>query len=132
MCIRDRYVALGILETFSAVLAASKLSDSPALAYQRHHMLNLAGSTFMGLRDLSLVDASLVRDIGSYVGDSDGQGSFESTSHLQLVLSPQQDDERLRKLRPPQMHREKREDNNNQQAKSALEEITPHRIPTAE
>ena len=66
------------------------------------------------------------------VGDSDGQGSFESTSHLQLVLSPQQDDERLRKLRPPQMHREKREDNNNQQAKSALEEITPHRIPTAE
>jgi len=67
------YVALGVLETFSAVLAASKLRDSPAVAYQRHHMLNLAGSTFMGLRDLSLVNASLVRDIGSYVGDSDGQ-----------------------------------------------------------
>jgi len=64
------YVALGILETFSAVLAASKLSDSPLLAKQREHMLDLAGNTFMGLRDLSLVDASLVRDIGSYVGDS--------------------------------------------------------------
>ena len=64
------YVALGILETFSAVLAASKLGDSPLLAKQREHMLDLAGNTFMGLRDLSLVDASLVRDIGSYVGDS--------------------------------------------------------------
>ena len=67
------YVALGILETFSAVLAASKLGDSPMLGEQRRYMLDLAGNTFMGLRDLSLVDASLVRDIGSYVGDSDGQ-----------------------------------------------------------
>ena len=64
------YVALGILETFSAVLAASKLGDSPMLGEQRRYMLDLAGNTFMGLRDLSLVDASLVRDIGSYVGDS--------------------------------------------------------------
>ena len=69
------YVALGILETFSAVLAASKLSDCPLLARQRHYMLNLAGSTFFGLRDVSLVDASLVRDIGSYVGDSNSEVS---------------------------------------------------------
>ena len=67
------YATLGVLETVSAVLAASKLSDSPMLAFLRASTLDLAGATFLGLRDLSVVEASLVRDIGSYVGDSDGQ-----------------------------------------------------------
>ena len=67
------YATLGVLETASAVLAASKLRDSQALAFQLRRTLDLAGTTFLGLRDLSVVDASLVRDIGSYVSDSDGQ-----------------------------------------------------------
>ena len=67
------YATLGVLETASTVLAASKLRDSPAVAFQLRRTLDLVGITFMGLRDLSVVDASLVRDIGSYVGDSNGQ-----------------------------------------------------------
>jgi len=67
------YATLGVLETVSAVLAASRLSDSPMLAFLRGQTLSLAGATFLGLRDLSVVEASLVRDIGSYVGGSDGQ-----------------------------------------------------------
>ena len=66
------YATLGVLETVSTVLA-SKLSDSPMLASLRINTLVLADTTFLGLRDLSGVEASLVRDIGSYVGDSDGQ-----------------------------------------------------------
>jgi len=67
------YATLGVLETVSAVLGASKLSDSPMLAFLRLHTLILADGMFLGLRDVSVVDASLVRDIGSYVGGSDGQ-----------------------------------------------------------
>jgi len=85
------YVALGILETFSAVLAASKLGDSPMLGEQRRYMLDLAGNTFMGLRDLSLVDASLVRDIGSYVGDSKVEVSSWALYAL-YALTVMQDD----------------------------------------
>ena len=66
------YATLGVLETVSTVLA-SKLSDSPMLASLRINTLVLADTTFLGLRDVSVVEASLVRDIGSYVGDSDGQ-----------------------------------------------------------
>ena len=67
------YATLGVLETVSTVLGASKLSDSPMLAFLRLHTLILADCMFLGLRDVSVVEASLVRDIGSYVGDSDGQ-----------------------------------------------------------
>jgi hypothetical protein len=76
------YATLGVLETVSAVLAASKLSDSSMLATLRGQTLFLAGATFLGLRDLSVVEASLVRDIGSYVGGSDGQVASLALSAL--------------------------------------------------
>jgi hypothetical protein len=79
------YATLGVLETASAVLAASKLRDSPAVAFQLRRTLDLAGTTFLGLRDLSVVDASLVRDIGSYVSDSDGQIAAYALSALHYM-----------------------------------------------
>jgi hypothetical protein len=85
------YATLGVLETVSTVLAASKLSDSPMLAFLRLNTLDLAGSMFLGLRDVSVVDASLVRDIGSYVGDSDGQVASLALSVLYSVAVMQSD-----------------------------------------
>ena len=76
------YVTLGVLETVSTVLAASNLSDSPMLAFLRLRTLDLADSMFLGLRDVSVVDASLVRDIGAYVSDSDGQVASLALSAL--------------------------------------------------
>ena len=79
------YATLGVLETVSTVLGASKLSDSPMLAFLRLHTLILADGMFLGLRDVSVVDASLVRDIGSYVGGSDGQLASLALSALYSI-----------------------------------------------
>jgi hypothetical protein len=85
------YTTLGVLETVSAVLAASKLSDSPMLRGCRVGTLDLASTTFLGLRDLSVVEASLVRDIGSYVGDSDGQVASLALLALYFITMMQND-----------------------------------------
>lgn len=66
------YLTLGVIETCSAVLVAAKHCDSPPLAHLEKNTLCLLVMTFLGLRDLSSIDASLVRDIGSYVSKNNG------------------------------------------------------------
>ena len=73
------YVSRGVLETMTMVLTArgdenirsdfGTRSDSTPIARLRDATLELASSVFMCMRDLSSIDASLVRAIGSFVGN---------------------------------------------------------------
>ena len=113
------YVSRGVLETMKMVLTArgdenvrsdfGTRSDSTPIARLRDATLDLASSVFMCMRDLSSIDASLVRAIGSFVGNdwtgalALGALSYLATIHEDMEPSKGLTDAASRALCEPQV-----------------------------